>query len=126
MTAPISDTPDPIDELRAELREARDRLLTVEEYLTASGLSWEDVRRVATGGGNGSASSAGRRQGSEDGTTHDNEELVNREIAAEMVRRGISRVPVDNFYYREFHYTTLHDAMAQSTRDRIRLGLVPE
>jgi len=127
MTTPIPNAPDPIEQLCAQLHEAKDRLVIVEEYLAASGLCWEDVRRVARGGGNGTVSSAaGRRHGSEDGVSHESEKFANQEITAEMARRGISCVPIDNFYYREFHYTTLHDAMAQSTRDRIRLGLVPE
>jgi hypothetical protein len=43
----------------------------------------------------------------------------------EMARYGISCVPADNFYYREFHYTNLKDAVAQATRDKVRLGLFP-
>jgi len=43
----------------------------------------------------------------------------------EMARYGITCIPVDNFYYREFHYTNLEDAIAQVTRDRVRLGLFP-
>lgn len=35
----------------------------------------------------------------------------------EMARYAITCVPVDNFYYREFHYTNLDDAIAQATRD---------
>lgn len=36
----------------------------------------------------------------------------------EMTRYGITCVPVDNFYYRGFHYTNLNDAVAQATRDK--------
>lgn len=127
MTTPTSNAPDLIGQLRAELHEANDRLQIVEKYLTASGLCWEDVRRVTRGGGDGPVSSAAaRRHESEDGVPHESEKLVNPEIATEMARRGITCVPIDNFYYREFHYTTLHDAMAQSKRDRLRLGLGQE
>ncbi len=47
-------------------------------------------------------------------------------IAEEMANYGIARVPIDNFYYREFHYTNLCDAVAQARRDRIRLRLIPD
>jgi hypothetical protein len=47
----------------------------------------------------------------------------NLEIAKEMAQLGVTRVPVDNFYYREFHYTRLEDALAQVERDRARVGL---
>ncbi len=49
----------------------------------------------------------------------------NMEIAKEMAQHGITNIPADNFYYREFHYTNLKDAVAQSTRDKIRVGLTP-
>jgi len=48
----------------------------------------------------------------------------NEEISRELAQLGIRCVPVDNFYYREFHYTTLQDAVAQATRDKIRVGLL--
>ena len=47
-------------------------------------------------------------------------------IAEEMANYGITRVPIDNFYYREFHYTNLRDAITQAKHDRIRLGLIPD
>ncbi len=43
----------------------------------------------------------------------------------EMALHGITCIPVDNFYYREFHYTNLNDAIAQARRDKLRLGLIP-
>jgi hypothetical protein len=49
----------------------------------------------------------------------------NLEIAKEMAQLGITNIPIDNFYYREFHYTNLKDAIAQSVRDKIRVGLAP-
>ncbi len=49
----------------------------------------------------------------------------NLEIAKEMAQLGISCIPTDNFYYREFHYTNMADAVAQSKRDQIRVGLRP-
>lgn len=36
---------------------------------------------------------------------------------AEMAKYGITRIPVDHFYYREFRYTNLRDAVAQAKRD---------
>ena len=48
------------------------------------------------------------------------------ENAEDMAMYGITCVPVDNFYYREFRYTNLRDAVAQAKRDRIRLGLIPD
>lgn len=49
----------------------------------------------------------------------------NAEIGKELAQRGITCVPIDNYYYREFHYTNLDDAVAQMTRDRKRIGLPP-
>lgn len=43
----------------------------------------------------------------------------------EMALHGITCIPVDNFYYREFHYTNLNDAIAQATRDELRRGVIP-
>lgn len=43
----------------------------------------------------------------------------------EMARHGITCVPVDNFYYREFHYTNLKDAVAQAMRDKAQIGQPP-
>lgn len=48
------------------------------------------------------------------------------ETAREMADNGITCVSIDNFYYREFHYMNLRDAIAQAKRDRIRLGLIPD
>jgi hypothetical protein len=36
---------------------------------------------------------------------------------AEMLCAGITRVPADMFYYKDYKYTNLKDAMAQSKRD---------
>lgn len=49
-----------------------------------------------------------------------------KETAEEMAMYGITRVPVDHYYYRGFHYTNLRDAMAQSKHDKRRLGLIPD
>ncbi len=35
----------------------------------------------------------------------------------EMARLGITRVPVDYFYFKEFRYTQLEDALAQARRE---------
>jgi hypothetical protein len=59
--------------------------------------------------------------------THENSNQAdlahNLEIANEMAQLGITCVPVDNFFYREFHYTRLEDAVAQVRRDKARVGL---
>lgn len=47
-----------------------------------------------------------------------------RNAADQMAEHGITCVPIDNFYYREFHYTNVKDAIAQATRDKIRLKLL--
>jgi hypothetical protein len=39
------------------------------------------------------------------------------EALQEMDRYGIVRVPADSFFYREFRYTNLNDALAQARRD---------
>jgi hypothetical protein len=39
----------------------------------------------------------------------------------EMMTYGISRVPVDNFCYREFRYTNLNDAVTQAKRQRLSI-----
>lgn len=41
-----------------------------------------------------------------------------QDVADEMVRYGITRVPVDYFYYKEFRYTNLEDALAQAKREQ--------
>ena len=41
-----------------------------------------------------------------------------KELPELLVKYGITCVPVNNFYYREFHYTNLKDAIAQSMRDK--------
>lgn len=57
-------------------------------------------------------------------STHENL-AHNEEVSRELAQLGISCIPIDNFYYREFHYTNLEDAIAQATRDQIRIGLHP-
>jgi hypothetical protein len=43
---------------------------------------------------------------------------INPEVAEEMAKYGITRVPVDYFFYGNFRYTNLKDAMAQAKRER--------
>ena len=45
---------------------------------------------------------------------------VSPEAAEEMVKYGITRVPVDYFCYGEFRYTNLEDAVAQAKRQLSR------
>ena len=52
--------------------------------------------------------------------------VTDNETAEEMANYGITSVPMNNYYYRDFHYTNLEDAVAQVKRDRIRLGLIPD
>jgi hypothetical protein len=40
------------------------------------------------------------------------------EAAEEMVKFGITRVPVDYFYCGKFRYTSLKDAVAQAKRQQ--------
>ena len=40
------------------------------------------------------------------------------EAAKEMAKYGITRVPIDYFYYGDFRYTNLKDAVAQAKRQR--------
>lgn len=42
------------------------------------------------------------------------------EALQEMDRYGIVRIPADSFFYREFRYTNLNDALAQARRDADR------
>jgi hypothetical protein len=37
----------------------------------------------------------------------------------EMVKYGITCVPVEYFHYKDFRYTTLKDALAQAKRDEL-------
>jgi hypothetical protein len=43
------------------------------------------------------------------------------EAAEEMLKYGITRVPVDYFHYGTYRYTNLEDAVAEAKRDQ-RLG----
>ncbi|GAA0541271.1 hypothetical protein FHS83_000117 [Rhizomicrobium palustre] len=45
--------------------------------------------------------------------------------AEEMARYGITCIPIDNFYYRQFHYTSLKDAVAQAMRDKAQAQQSP-
>jgi hypothetical protein len=47
------------------------------------------------------------------------------DVAEEMAKYGIKRVPVDYFHYREFRYTNLEDAVAQAKRDQSPNALSP-
>ena len=42
-----------------------------------------------------------------------------------LAKYGITCVPINNYYYREFHYTNLMDAIAQSIRDKAAPGRRP-
>jgi hypothetical protein len=39
------------------------------------------------------------------------------DASAEMARYGITRVPADMYYYRDYRYAKLGDAVAQAKRD---------
>jgi hypothetical protein len=41
---------------------------------------------------------------------------VGQDTAEEMVKYGITRVPTDYFYYKEYRYASLDDAIAQARR----------
>jgi hypothetical protein len=41
---------------------------------------------------------------------------VGQDITEDMVKYGITRVPTDYFYYKEYRYTNLDDAIAQAKR----------
>jgi endonuclease YncB( thermonuclease family) len=41
-----------------------------------------------------------------------------QDAAEELVRHGITRIPVDYFHYGDFRYTNLEDALAQAKRQR--------
>jgi hypothetical protein len=38
------------------------------------------------------------------------------EAKDEMAKHGITRVPIDCFHYKQYHYTNLADALAQAKR----------
>lgn len=40
------------------------------------------------------------------------------EAKDEMVKYGITRVPVDYFHYKQYRYTNLADAIAQAKREQ--------
>lgn len=50
---------------------------------------------------------------------------ISPEATEEMARYGIIRVPVDYFYYKEFRYTNLKDAIAQAERQQPKIGSSP-
>jgi endonuclease YncB( thermonuclease family) len=41
---------------------------------------------------------------------------VGQDTAEAMVKYGITRVPTDYFYYKEYRYASLDDAIAQAKR----------
>ena len=43
---------------------------------------------------------------------------VSPEITEELAKYGITRVPVDYFYYGKYRYTNLKDAVAEAKRDQ--------
>ena len=43
---------------------------------------------------------------------------ISAEAAEEMAKYGITRVPVDYFFYGDFRYTNLKDAIAQAKRQQ--------
>ncbi len=43
---------------------------------------------------------------------------VSPEITEELAKYGITRVPVDYFYYGKYRYTNLDDAVAEAKRDQ--------
>jgi hypothetical protein len=43
---------------------------------------------------------------------------INPEITEEMAKYGITRVPVDYFFYGKYRYTNLEDAVAEAKRDQ--------
>lgn len=49
------------------------------------------------------------------------EALASASKAEEMAKYGITRVPVDDFHYRQFRYTNLEDAIPQAKRDQQRM-----
>ena len=44
--------------------------------------------------------------------------VFGQEDAEELVRHGITRIPVDYFHYGDFRYTNLDDALTQAKRQR--------
>jgi hypothetical protein len=48
----------------------------------------------------------------------DSRPAISPEITEEMAKYGITRVPVDYFYYGKYRYTNLEDAVAEAKRDQ--------
>ena len=46
-------------------------------------------------------------------------QIPEMETAEEIMRYGITLTPIDNYYYRGFHYTNFKDAVAQARRDNL-------
>jgi hypothetical protein len=42
---------------------------------------------------------------------------LSEDVAEAATKYGITRVPVDYFYYKQYRYTNLSDAIAQAKRD---------
>jgi kynurenine formamidase len=51
-------------------------------------------------------------------TPKDPEPAVSPEITEELAKYGITRVPVDYFYFGKYRYTNLEDAVAEAKRDQ--------
>ena len=45
---------------------------------------------------------------------------LSEDAAQAMTKYGITRVPVDVFYYKQYRYSNLSDAIAQAKRDQGR------
>ena len=41
---------------------------------------------------------------------------IGQTIAEDMAKYGITRVPIDYYYYKEYRYTNVEDAIAQAKR----------
>ena len=41
---------------------------------------------------------------------------IGQDTAEEMAKYGITRIPIDYFYYKEYRYTRLDDAIAEAKR----------
>lgn len=51
-------------------------------------------------------------------TPKDSGPVISPEGTEEMAKYGITRVPVDYFYYGKYRYTNLEDAVAEAKRDQ--------
>jgi hypothetical protein len=53
-------------------------------------------------------------------STEEERPELSLKVRQEMDRYGIVRVPADNFFYRDFRYTNVQDALAQAKHDADR------